>query len=711
MIFHMCDETSHTTDYHLLDPVEQFFSEKILTCVQKLKEENVKDFTTPYLLWMQGHDSSAPNPLIPRIIEEANKLLKEDRLIHSSLPAYIEKLKGAVKELKVLKGEMRSSNKDGSSTVLLGDVLSTRMHLKQINARVENKLQKWAEPFATFAWILGKEYPNFYLEKAWKYLLANHAHDSIGGCSTDKVQEDMVYRFRQSEEISENLLLRSFQHIVRLINNSDLGEEDISLMVFNCLPFERTEVASVVLDFPQDFEMKFFSIFDQQGNEIPLQITSKEKTQPILHQLLDSASHLDVERVKCHFLAQSIPPLGYKTFLIKSHKEGAKRNFGSLVLASNTMENEYLWVKINSDGTLKIKDKSTGKVFDNLGFFEDSGENGNSWQRVPPMCDRIITSSGGNSSIALIEDGSLVATFRIQVKMSLPESVTADRMRRSEREKEYLITSLATLRKGAKRVDIITKLDNNVKDHRLRVMFPTRTKAQFACAEGGFDVLQRPIKHLDTSQWVESSMKTHPQLSFVDVSDGEIGLAIINEGLREYEVLDDPFRTIALTFLRCFPFKIWINSEMAIHPEGKGSQCLGNHKFRYAIYPHRGDWKDGDVFRQAYQHNAPLRMAQCGQGGGNLPKEMSFIEIQPSNLIISALKKSEREESIIVRLFNPTDMDLEGKISCCKKIKKVRLVNLNEEPIKDIKINSHNVITLPVKKKKIVTLELIPGFL
>lgn len=112
--------------------------------------------------------------------------------------------------------------------------------------------------------------------------------------------------------------------------------------------------------------------------------------------------------------------------------------------------------------------------------------------------------------------------------------------------------------------------------------------------------------------------------------------------------------------------------------------------------------------RQAYGHNAPLRMAQCGQGGGNLPKEMSFIKIQPSSLVISAIKKSEKEESIIVRLFNPTDMDLEGKISCYKRIEKARLVNLNEEPIEDIKVNSHNVITLPVKKKKIVTLELIP---
>ena len=45
---------------------------------------------------------------------------------------------------------------------------------------------------------LGLPYPQGYLDVAWRWLIQNHPHDSICGCSIDAVHEDMFYRFHQT---------------------------------------------------------------------------------------------------------------------------------------------------------------------------------------------------------------------------------------------------------------------------------------------------------------------------------------------------------------------------------------------------------------------------------------------------------------------------------------------------------------------------------
>jgi alpha-mannosidase/mannosylglycerate hydrolase len=62
-------------------------------------------------------------------------------------------------------------------------------------------LAQVAEPLAVFASLNGAPWPGGFVEEAWHWLLQNHGHDSIGGCSREVVPLDMQYRYRQSREI------------------------------------------------------------------------------------------------------------------------------------------------------------------------------------------------------------------------------------------------------------------------------------------------------------------------------------------------------------------------------------------------------------------------------------------------------------------------------------------------------------------------------
>src|SRR5213079_366017 len=104
-----------------------------------------------------------------------------------TLPQYIQAVQQHIQHssaasLQVLSGEMRSSQ----YSHLLPSVLSTRMWIKQQNAATEHLLERWVEPLTAWAWKLGATYPAGLVRMAWKYLLQNHPHDSICGCSIDQ---------------------------------------------------------------------------------------------------------------------------------------------------------------------------------------------------------------------------------------------------------------------------------------------------------------------------------------------------------------------------------------------------------------------------------------------------------------------------------------------------------------------------------------------
>lgn len=118
------------------------------------------------------------------------------------------------------------------------------------------------------------------------------------------------------------------------------------------------------------------------------------------------------------------------------------------------------------------------------------------------------------------------------------------------------------------------QIDNNAEDHYLQVCFASDIKTDRVFAQGQFDVLERSLEEVDYSIFDEAPQPEQPMNSFVDLSDGKVGLALLNEGLKAYEVLNDPEKTLCLTLLRCFPLRICVTQEMTDYSDiDKSSQC------------------------------------------------------------------------------------------------------------------------------------------
>lgn len=713
--FRLCDQDRPEGHHLLLDPQRGFDAERARECAKRLRDKEVAVATTPYLAFMMGHDSSVPDPVTLRLIEEARAAMPDVDVFHSNLPALMEKVKAAVGDLQVFKGERRTPKLMNQRIHLYSDVLSSRSRMKRLNAHAELRLQRWTEPWAAVAALLGAEFPQAFLDLAWKTLLKCHAHDSISGSGVDAIEEDVTNRLKQVVHISDALLHRSLGSIQRRINNAgDSG--DIFVTVFNASPYARSEVLTAHLDLPRSSTVAAFELEDADGVPRPAQLALRRPHPVVMNHAGDATYMMDSERATVHFETGEVPALGYTTYKLRKAPVFAR---GSLVTAQNAMENQHLRVRIEDNGSVSVLHKVTHQWFQGLNTFEDSGEAGNAWMHIEPALDRVFSSRTADVTVALEEDGPLLARYRIRYTLKVPASLDENRgdpwqrldgggsaSKRSDAMVPLLIDSVVTLRRDACCLEFETRVQNTARDHRLRVKFPTHRKTDMCHVESAFDIVERPIVHGPESPWYGGHNATFPMQRFVDVTDQKGGLTVINDGLREYEVTADSDRAIAFTLFRAYEIALTTVSKCwERHPEMTLSQCFGEHTYRYRVFPHACDWRWGDILREAEALTVPLQPAQAGPHEGDLPQRMSFFAIEPDLAVLSAVKLSEDGNAVVVRVFNPMEKPVDARLTCAKQLASANRVTLEEVHIEALQ-PEHKSVAFTLGPKKIETLKL-----
>lgn len=712
--FRLCNNYHPDAHYYILDPHDKQWNEDILPKqLEKLVADESQHFSTSHIVCMQGFDTSSPDTEERRLIDASRLILEEmgHEIVQDSLENFMREMKEELGEPYVIRGESRDPGATGKWTHLFGDVISSRSRIKRRNALTETAIQRWAEPFSTLGWLFDGPYMKSAIDLAWRYLLQNHPHDTICGAGIDQMEKDMMYRFDQATIISQGVMRRGMSAIQKRINNNDIDVHEAVLTIFNPSPYPRDEVVTLFVDLPDKCGYEGFSIRDPDGDIVPYAETERRSVGTLVRNLQDISLQQRSQRVTLHAQLKDVPAFGYKTY----HLRREQTDLGSSAIdlgghkETPIMENEFLNVRINADGSLDILDKGTGREFKNQHYFEDGGESGHPWVHIAPEQDEVITTLGTKATIEHRETSDFLTCFRVKRLMTIPKDLETDQdhCRRSKTTVGMPIESTFTLRKGQHWLEVMTKLDNPAKQHRVRVCFPTDIKATVSAAEAAFDVIERPIDRPEGSLYYGKPNPQYPMHRFVDISDEKLGLAIINDGIREFEAVDDDYRTLCITLVRGFTaMQSPVIDQWDVYPWMELAQSMGSHQWRYAIMPHAGNWQEGDVYREAEKFNLLLEAAQAGRGGGDLPKQMSLIDIESKDIILSTLKKCEYRDSLVLRLFNPTLKDVDTKITFFRPIKEAWLTNMNEERREQLPVND-NVLSIRFGPKKIVTCEVL----
>jgi mannosylglycerate hydrolase len=665
-LFRLADEAHATLDYQLAHPRHAYDPAVIPAATAQALREQDGDWTTPHRLWSAGHDSSCPDPREMRLIADSAAALRgQADVFHSSMQAFAAGVRAkAPANLPVVKGEMRHTFTQGSTSALLGWIISARGYLKQENFRTERALTTYAEPLAVFAAMLGAEFPRTALQLAYRYLLENHAHDSIGGCGRDVVHDDMQYRWRQTREISTCITERALRNICGAIDLGAWDDSDLAVVVYNPTPQPRAETVALTLDTPPDWPVAALDLRDETGKRVPLQyVETVANHEEMAHIPNDVFNVVTTHRHRVRAGVPAIPGMGYRTFRLRPNRRPAAPPPRGLLRGKRTLENKHVRVSVNANGTFDLEHRQTRRKYRGLGYFQDSAAAGNPWQHQPPPHDRTLTTRSCRARVEVLRDGPLESALRVIVPWRIPASLTADRQRRSRTLVDFPIANTLILRRDQPWIEVITELDNRARDHYLRVSFPARIKTRTIHVQGQFDVVARDITLPDPRRLDEPPQPEQPMNSFVDLSDGRAGLALLNEGLKAYEAHDDADQTVSLTLLRALAMRFFV-PERGDHPgQADGAQCPGRHVFRYAVMPHAGDWHRGGVWPAAEAFANPMLAAQITRTPhGHQPLTRSFLEVSPHGLHVSAVKPSEDDTGWVVRVFNPTNRTVRAKL-------------------------------------------------
>lgn len=704
----VCDGLAgNDVPFEALNPSDTYDKSRLAEAIAEMVRVEGPHFTTPHFLAMMGHDISFPCPRETQTIRDAAEAQSRWSLRHGNLMEYWEKVKASVdrEALPVLKGERRSALKTGMWTYLLPGSISARTYLKQMDFDTHNRLAARAEPLAALAAALGAAYPAAYLDRAWKFLLANHTHDANGGCAPDRVGLDMEYRYRQAGDCADIATEDAMRHICANLHPGDKGDPPWRLVVFNSLPYQRRALVEVELELPDADKVKSLAVRDPAGGLRPYQIIEVKPSGVFVDSIWDVPCMAETKQFRVLVDVEDIPPVGYLALGIEPSVK-TDRRLGSLVTAHATAENEFLTLRVNGDGTADIFHKDTGIWYRGLNAFRDQGEVGTAWFHEAPAHDEILTSRGGAAAqIAIVRDGPLEAVIRAVIPMRIPRDA-ADGTRRSADSLPHDIATFYTIQKHNPVVSIRTVINNQSLDHWFRAVFPTHIETTVSCADSHFDVVERPIAVPPSDDWVERAVGTHPLRTFVDLNDGRRGLSVFSRGLFEYEVLPEAGNPVALSLLRAVRIKLLVSEERKQELPDLGPQCLGRREFHYAVYPHAGDWDAARCFAQTRRWATPPRAAQTGRGAGSLPAVYSLMQVDREDVGVTCIKHDEAEgKAAIVRLFNPAAEERPLRLTWHRPPAAVWLVRLDETPIERIATDGP-IIPLRLGPKKIVTLRI-----
>lgn len=280
LLAHLYDGYGNLADWPASDPDQS-------TYLLNAKADKLQPYNPcSHYLMMRGSDHLEPRPELPEHLRYFNQYNQSDRqAIHSTLPGYLAAVTNEISErnipLQTLQGELRDPHK----AHILPAVLSARMWIKQRNHYSQNLLERWVEPFSTWAELQtrGKAAftpptvhqktsriadPGSVAHQAWKLLISNHPHDSICGCSIDATHNDMISRFDQVDQMGEELTSQSLDALSFAINTSTNGVhgEYAALTVFNASPYRHSAIVNTSIDMPHN--LKSLRVIDSDGKEV-----------------------------------------------------------------------------------------------------------------------------------------------------------------------------------------------------------------------------------------------------------------------------------------------------------------------------------------------------------------------------------------------------------------------------------------------------------
>ncbi|WXG46303.1 MAG: glycosyl hydrolase-related protein [Candidatus Atabeyarchaeum deiterrae] len=658
--------------------------EETLTRLPTELERASKNYRISELMIPDGDDLTSPNPELLEIVRVWNEKVGKPGLKLGTAQEFLSSVEKHEK-VPVLSGDM-PNQWVGVSTV----EAETIRRLRSIQNMTFS-----TEEFMSISSLLGGEYNSADMEEAWRLILLTADHNWGGKDPTrhgEFSDEEKLRYLKRAKTLCKKQLDRALENIASKIDATSPNSEEIPLVVFNQLPWSRTDVI--------EFEV------DNQVDPTKIQISSHDGGY-VPSQTMIIGEVEDQKKLRVSFVAEDVPPTGYKTFFVNFN--ASSQNVETLLRAEDsTLENRWVKLEVDRSG------RGISRFFDKERGTEIGGERQCALgpmrfnfllnelfgmglkltiKPVPTVLDRtndlITVDPTGDlfradkypCSVTIVENGPVKATILVEGKF-------IDSVKRQE----------ITIYERLNRVDLRTTLEWSGKNFvAVMLMLPLNLEPPTSM------VVNVPYAAVNFSDivpgfWVKPTdpvqFKVRGVQHWVDIADSGGGATL----LTNWPCFDFTMAPAAII--------LWSMDNERSFFSGERYRQKGTHTLTFSIIPHRGGWRASQAYRQGLSIAFPLISVMTPQHSAFLPREMSFMRVDVSNIIVTALKKAENKEGFIVRLYEAEGLEKNFTIEFHRDVKECWETNLLEENVKKLTTHEHRV-DLAISPSEIKTIRVI----
>ena len=588
--------------------------------------------------------------------------------------------------------------------------------IKEGNRNGENALYS-GEFFNTLRWLNGDKYPADEFHELWKSLAFNEFHDILPGSAINESNKESISRYSEVLRKTNELRNKAFRKMADEVQfKTGMGQP---IVAYNLQPYGRKSlvVANVYSHLePVTAQLSGWGDFygsnnikpvDKGQGAVPTVLVRDASGKTYPAQVVWGKSTPPGFTSKVQFVVDNMPAGGYKTFYVDMTKPGEFNE--PIAFKDNTFETDFFKIKFDmkSGNIVNLYDKRSNKEYVKEGgelnrlrmYLEDKKGGMKSWTINKIVKQEDVTNV---VSVKVVEDGPVRACVETVKTWGNSRFIVRTYLYRSYPRIDYDL-DVRWLETGSDSTD----------SPMLRAVFPIAMENFRFYSQVPFDVVERPVDGKMNGKDAPSYM-THadayginaevsdgqevPAQKWVDVTDGKVGIALLNKTKYGHSFHNGELR---LTLLRSA-------GNPDIYPN------LGKFNISYSLYPHAEDWKNG-VWAEGDDFNVPVYAAEppslaLVKAHATRPEEASFFSIDTPGVVMTGMKQAEEGKELIVRLAEVYGKETTVTLRLPVKISGARRLNLIEYPLKNVATPtvSGKSIQIKIKPNEIVTLGITP---
>jgi len=576
--------------------------------VRQLGADRIRDLRDVAIFYGVGNHGGGPTRAQIEKVRIASRDPTLPRLVFGRLDRFFEQAQAQRQDYPVLRDELQHHAR-GCYTVHTG--------VKRWNREAEASLGT-AEAFSTLAAELATaDYPHAALTQAWQDVLFNQFHDILAGTSLPEAYEDARDLYGEARTLAGRALWIAVQALARRADTrppfagSGRGEGQ-AILVFNPLPWPARRPVQVDLPF---------------GGSTDLRLVGRDG-EPIAQQLVGGSCLISSGKSMRLLCLEELPPLGHRLYFLRRRDAAASQS--ALNIGPGLLENAYWRLEIgpSSGHIVGLYDKHRGvDVF--------------SGPAAVPLVLEDRSDTWGHDVVAYRDAIGRFDRGAVRIEESGPVRAA---LRATSTYKQSTIAQTFRLYRDSPRIEVNLELDWHEQFRMLKLAFPVNVSEPVTTSSVPYGHLVREASGDEEpcGPWVDVSGRAERHEGSLDY-----GLALITDSKHGYDTCGSEIR---LSVLRS-PIYAWHDPA---RPEPDREYLFmdqGRSLLQYWLVPHAGPWQDADVVRDAMAINRPPIVVNEFGHEGAAPDVWTGAEAGPENIILSALKRAEDRDGIIVRLW------------------------------------------------------------